>query len=204
MDDLIVPDDLTDFTINYDLITEIVSSIIVNNKDITNNNILLSIIRLLYNPLFAKDKKIAESEIIIMITSALVYKNRTDKRTNAIAHTNAIAQGLFSDFNIEHFLSNIQASALLIKMTLENLEQYQVNQEVLTFLNNLQYVNKIIDYLEQMLQFSERNPGNLSDVLERHLEGVYNQKQQHIYPRLPVEMSRKSDNSMYKQFCKKV
>lgn len=198
MDDLIVPDDLTDFTINYDLITEIVSSIIVNNKDITNNNILLSIIRLLYNPLFAKDKKIAESEIIIMITSALVYKNRTDKRTNAIA------QGLFSDFNIEHFLSNIQASALLIKMTLENLEQYQVNQEVLTFLNNLQYVNKIIDYLEQMLQFSERNPGNLSDVLERHLEGVYNQKQQNIYPRLLVEMSRKSDNSMYKQFCKKV
>ena len=198
MDDLIVPDDLTDFTINYDLITEIVSSIIVNNKDITNNNILLSIIRLLYNPLFAKDKEIAEREIIIMITSALVYENRTDERTIAIA------QGLFSDFNIKHFLSNIQASALLIKMTLENLEQYQVNQEVLTFLNNLQDENKIIDYLEQMLQFSERNPGNLSDVLEKHLEGVYNQKQLNIYPRLLVEMSRKSYNSMYKQFCKKV
>lgn len=198
MDDLIVPDDLTDFTINYDLITEIVSSIILNNEDITNNNILLTIIRLLYNPLFAKDTKIAEREIFIMITSALVYENRTDERTNAIA------QGLISDFNIKHFLSNIQASALLIQMTLENLKQYQFNQEVLTFLNNLQDENKIIDYLEQMLQFSERNPGNLSDVLERHLEGVYNQKQLNIYPRLLVEMSRKSDNSMYKQFCKKV
>ena len=201
MDDLIVPDDLTDFTINYDLITEIVSSIIVNNKDITNNNILLSIIRLLYNPLFAKDKEIAESEIMIMITSALVYENRTYERTIAIA------QGLFSDFNIKHLLSNIQASALLIKMSLENLEnleQYQVNQGVLTFLNNLQDENKIIDYLEQMLDFFEETPGKLSDVLEKHLEGVYNQKQLNIYPRLLVEMSRKSYNSMYKQFCKKV
>lgn len=201
MDDLIVPDDLTDFTINYDLITEIVSSIIVNNKDITNNNILLSIIRLLYNPLFAKDKEIAESEIMIMITSALVYENRTYERTIAIA------QCLFSDFNIKHLLSNIQASALLIKMSLENLEnleQYQVNQGVLTFLNNLQDENKIIDYLEQMLDFFEETPGKLSDVLEKHLEGVYNQKQLNIYPRLLVEMSRKSYNSMYKQFCKKV
>ena len=201
MDDLIVPDDLTDFTINYDLITEIVSSIIVNNKDITNNNILLSIIRLLYNPLFAKDKEIAESEIMIMITSALVYENRTYERTIAIA------QGLFSDFNIKHLLSNIQASALLIKMSLENLEnleQYQVNQGVLTFLNNLQDENKIIDYLEQMLDFFEETPGKLSDVLEKHLEGVYNQKKLNIYPRLLVEMSRKSYNSMYKQFCKKV
>jgi hypothetical protein len=198
MDDLIVPDDLTDFTINYDLITEIVSSIIVNNKDITNNNILLSIIRLLYNPLFAKDKEIAESEIMIMITSALVYKNRTYERTIAIA------QCLFSDFNIKHLLSNIQASALLIKMTLENLEQYQVNQGVLTFLNNIQDDLKLNDKLQQMLEFFEETPGKLLDMLEKHLEGVYNQKKLNIYPRLLVEMSRKSYNSMYKQFCKKV
>jgi hypothetical protein len=198
MDDLIVPDDLTDFTINYDLITEIVSSIIVNNKDITNNNILLSIIRLLYNPLFAKDKEIAESEIMIMITSALVYKNRTYERTIAIA------QCLFSDFNIKHVLSNIQASALLIKMTLENLEQYQVNQGVLTFLNNIQDDLKLNDKLQQMLEFFEETPGKLLDMLEKHLEGVYNQKKLNIYPRLLVEMSRKSYNSMYKQFCKKV
>lgn len=198
MDDLIVPDDLTDFTINYDLITEIVSSIIVNNKDITNNNILLSIIRLLYNPLFAKDKEIAESEIMIMITSALVYENRTYERTIAIA------QCLFSDFNIKHVLSNIQASALLIKMTLENLEQYQVNQGVLTFLNNIQDEKQLNDKLQQMLEFFEETPGKLLDMLEKHLEGVYNQKKLNIYPRLLVEMSRKSYNSMYKQFCKKV
>jgi hypothetical protein len=128
----------------------------------------------------------------------LVYENRTYERTIAIA------QCLFSDFNIKHVLSNIQASALLIKMTLENLEQYQVNQGVLTFLNNIQDDLKLNDKLQQMLEFFEETPGKLLDMLEKHLEGVYNQKKLNIYPRLLVEMSRKSYNSMYKQFCKKV
>ena len=61
MNGLFVPDEFK--PIYYDKTTEVVSDIIFNNNSIpiTNDNILLLLIRLLYHPVFNEDKTVAIS-----------------------------------------------------------------------------------------------------------------------------------------------
>lgn len=197
--DLFVPDDYE--PINYNKITELVSDIIFNNNSIpiTNDNILLLLIRLLYHPLFNEDKTVAHYEIMDIINRALSYDS-FERET----WTNRICTRLLSDFNLKHFLSNIQASAQLIHMTLIAAEtNYQIPTNVLSFLSGLYNSDnseeKLISGLKQLLKSLIQDNGELSNTMESQLKEVVKQKQINSYPASRIE---RSTESMYKQFCR--
>jgi len=190
--DLFVPDDYE--PINYDKITELVSDIIFNNNSIpiTNDNILLLLIRLLYHPLFNEDKTVAHDEIMAIINRALSYDS-FERGT----WTSRICTRLLSDFNLKHFLSNIQASAQLIHMTLQVAQiNYEIPAKVLSFLYGLYKSEKKLIYgLNQLFVSLTKDNGELSNTMEMQLKDVWIQKQTNSYPASRIEKSR------YKQFC---
>jgi len=201
MSNLFVPDDLIliNKQINFDLTTETVSAIIFNHTNIKSENVLFALVRLLYHPLFSQYDDGEELQAFNMIMNALSYTNRSK------TYTISLAQGLLNDFNVKHFLSNIQASALLIFLTLKNPtnnEKYQVNQTIFWFLDSLTNEKNLKTHLLQMLNILKKNPGELSTDLQTHLQGFADQRKSDSYPQFEIERVYDPTNEgMYKQFC---
>jgi hypothetical protein len=198
MNGLFVPDDYKQ--IKYDKITKVVSAIILNNSiTITNDNILLLLIRILYHPSISEYKEVAHYEIMNIIERALKYDSSKRKEW-----TKKLCLSLLSDSNIKHFLSNIQASAQLIYMSLDNAQiTYDFPPKVLEFLFNLyNSEEKLIDGLKQLFEsLTKDDMGEFSNTVERQLKDVWIQKHTKSYPAPKIEPCLYKEKSMFKQFC---
>jgi hypothetical protein len=203
LSDLVVPIDERFVEIDRNGITRIVSEIIINESgELTlYTDILFSIVRLMYHDILINlDIDVAKT-VFELIGAASQQKKHSDDSTLVIS------DNLFSEYNMIHVVSNIQASAHLIYMTLfKNKINFTINQLTFEFLGSLSNRGTLIAWLGQMTE----NSAELSYIsmtnqrFETSFKKLYEQRGTYTAINIEKAIERTDDFATYKQYCQKL
>tara|TARA_B110000858_G_scaffold49807_1_gene57587 strand:- start:650 stop:1255 length:606 start_codon:yes stop_codon:yes gene_type:complete len=181
-------------------ITRIVSEIIINKAgELTlYTDILFSIVRLMYHDILINlDIDVAKT-VFELIGAALQQEHSDDS-------TWVISDNLFGEYNMRHVVSNIQASAYLIYMTLLKNENFTINQVTIEFLGSLNDRGTLIEWLRQITENLAIDDyiSMTNQRFETSLKRLHEQRG--AYPAINIEraIERTDDSATYKQYCKK-
>ena len=203
--DLVVPIDEQVVEIDRNGITRIVSEIIINNsKQLTSyDDILFSIVRLMYHDILVQ-LDIDDAKTVFNLIEVALLQNKHSNDSTLVINKN-----LFSEYNIRHFLSNIQASVHLIHMTLLQNENFSINNITIDFLASLNLKKTLIMWLRLMTDNSVLDDNYISmtnQSFKTSLKRLHEQRAKQIY--LPIEIEeaieRTDDFATYKQYCQKL
>jgi len=201
LSNIVVPIDECFVEIDRNGITRIVSEIIINEAgELTlYTDILFSIVRLMYHDILINlDIDVAKT-VFELIGAALQQEHSDDS-------TWAISDNLFGEYNMIHVVSNIQASAYLIYMTLlKNKTNFTINQVTIEFLGSLNDRGTLIDWLRQITENLAIDDyiSMTNQRFETSLKRLHEQRG--TYPAINIEraIERTDDSATYKQYCQK-
>jgi len=202
LSDLVVPIDEHFVDIDRNGITRIVSEIIINESgELTlYTDILFSIVRLMYHDILINLDIDMAKTVFELIGAALQQEKYSDDSTWVIS------DNLFSEYNMIHVVSNIQASAHLIYMTLfKNKRNFTINQVTFEFVGSLNNRGTLIAWLGKMTENSAIDDyiSMTNQRFETSLKRLHEQRGS--YPAINIEraIERTDDSATYKQYCKK-
>ena len=218
-DALVVPDEAEKFfNIDYNGVTRLVSQMILNNnqEETLYEDILFSIICIMYREILynGTEKKVFDLIGAVldaeMLDAEMLDAEMLDAENHNASSSWFISNSAFSDYNNSHFLSNIQASANLINMTLLKNTKFKINkvtQNVVDQISQPQNRRNLIDRFKGMYWESLQPPPKnyITDLYERfavRMEMVKRQIENPRYSKIKIEQAS-NPNPMYRQYCKK-